>query len=172
MPMDEAPAEDGSIGPAPDLANSSARHAPPPPRGASLGRQKPPPALASGGLLSYVFPNGCQIRAYPNLNKYEALCSNPLHGRCVLTRTWLPPASRAALRNPFQGRPLGLLAYFCETCDSEGHRSHTQHLRCAPTFVERQAARARLKAKSGTETLFGLERARGDDEESEPEVCV
>lgn len=156
-PPDLAPGSSGDV--ALVAASGASRVAPP---------QGLPPQPRSP-LLHFVFENGAQIRAFPNIQKFKGLCPNSLHGRCVLTRTWAPANAGAKVRNPFQGRPLGLLAFFCESCDTlQGHTSHL----CAPTLEQRKDARQRLRAQPAADFLFSFEREKAEGEDTEPDMLL
>jgi len=123
----------------------------------------------AGGLPThFVFENGAQIRWYPNLRKSEGICSNAAHGRCVLTRTAQPARGRTLGTNPWQGRPLGKIAFFCLNCDCDAFNSKATHLYMEPSVEERRAAREALKAQPRAARLFTFERKRFDGEPEEP----
>ena len=124
-------------------------------------------AGAIGPDRSYCFPNGSEIRAYPNIGKYEAICSNPAHGRCILTRTYRMPARRSHA-NPYQGRPLGKLSFFCMSAFHAQHVSHITHIECDPTLEERSEARADLTQDPMSEGIRSFERPQADGEGDEP----
>ena len=150
------------------------------PKASAKSESGGPSALAAGSAdapaheqpLVVHLENGSSIRAYRNLHLFEATCSNKsAHGRCVMSRTWRPASSAVARgANPFQGRPLGLLAFFATnsfTCCTK-----LQHQHLAPTKAERREARRALRAMPMTQALFDCERCRGPDEDSEPDFIA
>ena len=102
-----------------------------------------------------------------------AECSNPLHGRCVRTKTLKGPADRlkakALAAKKGQGRPVGYLAAWL--AKSAGCESKASHWDVAITKPERRAARDAVKADDSVDATFilGAEFGKGADEDSEPD---
>jgi hypothetical protein len=162
-PAAPLPAE---IGPC-EAASSSAG-----PPIAAVGGDAPPPVARHGkALATVVLPNGA-ISVYAN-NNFQATCSNAAAGhggRCRLTRRRLGHPTR---KHAPQGRPLGLMAAWLENTAA----ATTQAIHCEPFLVActpfelRRAARGRASLLLGWAALAGYERAQGDGELSEPEIC-
>lgn len=99
-----------------------------------------------------------------------AHCENPLHGRCVKTKTMKAP-KRAMQSTRGQGRPVGLLAaWLAKGEDASSKQEHWSAER-KPTFAERRAARDLVKAMSSadSEGILAAETCQAEGEGSEPE---
>ena len=107
---------------------------------------------------------------YSTSGLFYAYCRRCGHGaRCCKNRKSLEG------RSPAAGRPLGFLYWWLlqrlqhldgEDC-GKAHRAD-----CNPTWVQRREARDALKLVPGADQLFAAERdQRGDEPDSEPEVC-
>lgn len=106
-----------------------------------------------GGSLQYYF-KGC---------RFQAVCGNPAHGRCVLTRSSRPGVSGKL------GRPLGLMAAWLR---QSGVDSQQQHVYLpTPTFEQRVEARNELQRISGATVLFAHERPQLEHEGDEPDIA-
>lgn len=129
----------------------------------------PLPPRPNHDVVQYL-ENGARIIFFKHSNTFEATCGNSAsHGRCRLTRSAMPPQGQAALRHPFQGRPLALLYTWACNCSQADRK---EHLHWKPTFEERLATR-RLIIASSAETLRQLaasERERFEHEGEEPEI--
>lgn len=134
-------------------------------------------APQEGGIgrdVVFHLPGGSgRIAYYPRIQRFEATCPAwESHGRrCRLTRTARPASDANLLRNPFQGRCLGLLAAWCAQHDQPTARDH---LSFRPTRSARQTARRELMALDpnlATE-LENAERPREEDEDTEPDFIM
>lgn len=129
-------------------------------RGASgaLGKQRRPPA-------AYVEVSGGSIAFYTSNKVFQAMCSNPFHGACVLTRK----NTRLAHMG---GRPLGLMMSWlamAPVCDTkEAHWEALAELLDNKEF--RAAQREVLAATAGGAELLAYERAASPGEDLEPTV--
>ena len=112
--------------------------------------------------LNYVCDSG-RITYYESSGSFAAYCSNPDHGRCVLTRT-----SRAG-RSRGQGRPLGKLVAWLVANDQADAR---QHMKFQPDFESRCMLRALCKGDPMFDALCEKERPKNLEsaEDSEPDV--
>lgn len=117
--------------------------------------------LPSGGLLRY----------YPEHDTLNAVCDNPSHDDCRLSRT-----CKAGKGNPKkgsktfgQGRPIGMLTAWLEDCLSfDTQKSHCHD--CKPSLKDRQKARTLVMGlPGGPEFCRLVEREKRASEESEPE---
>lgn len=108
---------------------------------------------------------GGTIIYYARSGNFSAVCDNPLHGRCILTRTSKP--SRSAARAG-QGRPLGHLAAWLACNDQVG--GHAEHMSFVPSHVERVHWRGLYRDSAGWRYLETCERGRREGESSEPEM--
>ena len=87
----------------------------------------PPPAMAAPGRRNPLFrlPNELELHVaggkvtYYSRGFFTATCSNPLHGKCVLSR------SAEAGRKSSQGRPLSFLV--CWLSQGPGHLTKADH---------------------------------------------
>ena len=103
---------------------------PPPPYAPPAGgrrRQRPEITVeVEGGSISY----------YASKNSFQAVCTNPFHGDCVLTRKCTTAAN-------MKGRPLGLLSAFLKCgstyTDKDAHWANIIHL--SYDFAERKQCR-------------------------------
>ena len=127
----------------------------------------PPPAFLPFDELPrdsfrFELPNGTVIIAYPGSLRWEAVCNNPKHGKCIMTRTMVAAHGNLLVSNPFQGRPLGLMAYFCFTC--KDYQTRAQHQQCVTTQSMRTPFRPKLRELPGSQQLFWYERGHPDEE--------
>lgn len=137
----------------------------------------PPPPLvpAPGGGLGrrsatvvFQVPGG-SIAYYESKRSFEAVCDNPSHGRCVVTRT-KNHRGQTPDGHPKGGRPVGFLAaWLARGSNVESKAQHWD----APQFEipaeERAAVRATIAASGESgRFLLGLERAQAPGEPEEP----
>lgn len=143
---------------------------------APLVAQPPPPPpplvpLARGsrsrGEATVNFPMG-RITFYESKGVFEAVCRNPLHGKCVLTRTSRCRAGTEGSETPLGGRPLGFLAAWLLKAEVGSKAEHWEPERMHNTLEERQAGRQVIRDAENGEALFAKERARGATEPEEP----
>ena len=120
--------------------------------GGALGRWSPQFLAASG-----------HFRFKPQDNSMCAHCHH--HGATVCRRSRVLTAGR----RHGQGRPIGMLTAWL--LGGEGI-SQAEHAALKPTLTERQAAREQLKTDGEGRELLNMERAKGLNESSEPEVIV
>lgn len=151
-------------GPGPHLA---APPPPPPPPSEEQPRRGHRRQGAGVGSAIVVFRWG-KIAFYESKNSFEAVCRNPAHGKCVLTRTAKARAT-AAGQMPKGGRPLGQMAAWLEQGGLPDKAAHWAAAVVNPSRAARSAARAAM-AQNGPE-LLAFERPRNEalGEESEPE---
>lgn len=164
MPL-EAPSEDApGQGP-------GAQAGPPPQEPAA--RPPPPPAenlVRVGGAATVLFPSG-RITFWPAGGKFEAICRNPAHGKCVLTRTHRAKQGLTPSGFPKGGRPLGLLAAWLLKADhTDSKEAHWSTDVLGSSFAEREAGRRFVETAPGGDMLLGLERPRAEGEPAEPET--
>lgn len=125
-------------------------------------------AVASQGrspALAVTFVPGGKLSCYSGRAIVEAVCSNPAHGKCVMTRTLMASSTPGRAG---QGRPLGFLAAWL----AAGLDAPTKAVHWAASGVaksNRQAARSALRAAPGGDALLSLERVRREGEDSEPD---
>lgn len=154
-------APDGAV--APSHASSPVAPPPPPP-------PEDEPARARGkAAVTVVFPWG-KIAYYASKNSFEAICRNPAHGKCVLTRSAKAKTTRAG-RPPAGGRPVGFMAAWLQHGDVASKADHWSPDVLRAPLAARKAGRAFVKgARYGTE-LLSYERPMAADqgETSEPE---
>lgn len=106
---------------------------------------------------------GGKITYYKNKNCFTATCNNPLHGKCVMTRTC--QASQNVYRKG-QGRPLGLLTSWLA---DNAQDSKLLHWMAAPTKQQRSHHRTSLSHSSQGLLLLEKERPQRADSDAEPE---
>lgn len=103
---------------------------------------------------------------YAGRRQMYAMCSQPNHNMCRMTRTVNGDSRR---RIAAKGRPLGFLTAWLQ----DGHMyasADAHHHECRPSWDDRRSAREFLHGVEGAEQLFAAERERIPDEEaSEPE---
>ena len=149
----EGPASGSSASGTPDLTHAAA---PAPPRG-----RKP--------AASTFFVPGGKLVGYATGNIIVAECSCAAHGKCIKEKTVNPSNWRSRER---QGRPIGYLgAWLAKGLHNDTKADHWREA-MEPTLADRNAFRAWLKTHSDNADVVGLlgfERAKRDDEESEPE---
>ena len=95
-----------------------------------------------------------------------ATCSNPRHGKCVMSRSTLVGRALG------QGRPLGLMKAWLQlgrTCPSkEAHWDKSLW----PDLAARRLARVELETMDGALDILGCERPQRPGEGSEPDVVL
>ena len=107
-----------------------------------------------GGLISY----------YHKGKRFQAICPNADHGKCVLTRTGRAGAGGQG------GRPLGVMAH---SVLNHTQPKQVEHVYAPdPPLDARQLARETLKEVPGAHRLFKWERKLLAGEPEEPVVCV
>jgi hypothetical protein len=122
-----------------------------------------------GKANAVAFVPGGKISYYASKQDIEAFCTDPRHGKCVLTRRMTGAKQAGRLG---QGRPLGLatawLAKGSECATKEDHKLAALTL----SKEERAAGRLSLQAISGSDVsaLFANERPCDADEGEEPDV--
>lgn len=142
----------GSSNPAP---------APPPPLAA------PEPRARSSASAMVALPFG-KIAYYDSKKSFEAICRNPDHGKCVLTRS--ARGKQVAGKPSRAGRPLGFMAAWLQKAGDLGSKEeHWSHEAMHPSRAERIAARATLKQLHEGPELLSFERPKAEGERSEPE---
>ena len=154
-----------STPPAPDAAPPAE-----PPRGAEADAADVIPdvavararAVAARSAAELVLEIDGGVLSYYRQGIFTATCSNPLHHRCVLTRT-----ARAG-RAPAQGRPLGLLASWLAMGTAVESKEEHWDKTTWPSFEDRRAAREALAQQDDAWPFFGFERAEREGEGAEP----
>lgn len=100
---------------------------------------------------------------YESKKVFQAVCANPLHGRCVLTR--VVPGSGVLASSSSQSsrrRPvLGLMAAWLNNNHQATKEGHWSADALAPSLESRRAARLLLHMTEGGEELFSFEGSRG-----------
>jgi hypothetical protein len=119
----------------------------------------PPPAEAF-----LVLPGGHTITWYP-YGRFKVMCKHLGHVRCTKERV-SSPGRRLA-----QGRPIGFLLWWLSIASD--HVNAFDHMRIYddPTVHERYVARTAFVAIIGSAGFLNRERAKREDEDSEPEDC-
>lgn len=124
--------------------------------------------MGQGRAAAIVFVDGGKLSLYENRMIVEAVCRNPTHGKCVLTRS----LNASTGRRVEQGRPLGLMVAWL--AKGAGLPSKAEHWSPEhwPSFTERCTGRAALKALAMPDSvaLLAAERAKRPGEASEPEA--
>lgn len=116
------------------------------------------------------FPSCGKISFYAGDNRFEAVCSchTPTgSSRCILTRT-----SAGSNRKKSQGRPLGLLAAWLLNAEVMGTKDdHCNRLWLLSSLSkeDRLAARRYLASLPAGPNLLACERAKAQNEDSEPD---
>lgn len=113
--------------------------------------------------VEVLMPNGHAIVYYATTHQFVAQCKLPGHTKCFKTRTAKPTAKG---RGSAQGRPLGHLAAWLAKAQDFGDKG--SHFAYKPQLAERQAARALLRSRLGSDGLLAKERPKQDDESEEP----
>jgi hypothetical protein len=116
-------------------------------------------AKVPGDAFAWV-PGG-KITFYDNKKSFEAVCSNPAHGRCVMTRTILP-----RLTKPSQGRPLGLMSAWLAAGPAAPNKE--THWLFLPSHDARVEHRHGLMGTGGGPALVECERPLREGEIAEP----
>lgn len=146
------------------------------PSGASVMVPPPPPppeeelARARGrAAVAVIFPWG-KIAYYASKNSFEAICRNPAHGKCVLTRSAKGKVSRAG-KLPAGGRPLGFMASWLQQGHVGSKADHSSQSVMHAPLARRIAARNFVKGARFGADLLSYERPKAEDqgEGSEPE---
>lgn len=113
---------------------------------------------------------GC-ITFYAKHGRFQATCSQPGHGKCIITR-YLGKDS-VERPKPGRGRPCGLMAAWLHdtrfTCAS-AHKS--PWVQTGYTHAQRQAAREDLKSQPHGDILVAMERPNEYGEPEEPFVVA
>ena len=152
------------------VPNCAAESAPPTPGPAreprkDVGRSRGPKSNVD---LRLQFENHGEIRYNIIQKNFFAVCA--LHGHdCKRSRASTEAAAKNILRNPGQGRPLGLLAAWL--MKGARHKDSFSHKNCMSTIArsERVDARKLLKTSPGFHEFSELERAKFSGEDSEPD---
>lgn len=159
---EEAPAGNAAPAPAPKVAPAPAP--PPPVRGVAargIGGMAAATAVLRHGKISYYHTKGGQ---------FEAVCRNPNHGKCVLTRkAHARPTAEGMV--PKGGRPLGFLAAWLERGDVPDKASHWAPEVMRASREARLSGRNLIKEAHHGPELLAFERPKVAelDEASEPE---
>lgn len=132
----------------------------------------PPPAAGvrmqwgprGHGEATVEFPCG-KITYWSSKGVFEAICRNPAHGKCVLTR------SAKARRNTEQrgGRPLGFLAAWLLKAEQAADKTeHWSQEFMHSSLEDRVAGRTYIAVSDNGEDLLSKERAPVPNEPEEP----
>lgn len=130
----------------------------------------PPPEVfrvRGNAAVLVAFPWG-RIAYYESKHSFEAVCRNPAHGKCVLTRSSRGRAVGAG-KPPRCGRPLGMMAAWLLKGHVGSKEEHWAPENLQAGRAERQAGRDFIKGAAHGHTLLSHERPKADGEASEPE---
>ena len=117
-----------------------------------------------------VFPAG-KISFYDSKNTFEAICRNPKHGKCVLSRTRNAAKSKDPNAVPKGGRPLGFLGAWLLQAHCETKAEHWSYANLRPSREARGGARNFIKKAHNGMDLLSKERPQKTElEDSEPET--
>lgn len=135
---------------------------PPPPEPANARRR-------GRGHDTVVFPWG-KITFYESKGgAFEAICRNPAHGKCVLTRGARgKPGASSSTSAPRGGRPLGFLAAWLAKGDAASKEEHWSDVCIRPSLAARQAGREFVRSALHGEALMARERPAVPGEPPEP----
>jgi len=115
----------------------------------------------------YYLKNGGKFAYYRKSKTVYCTCPNPLHGKCILSRTCASEDAKEA------GRPLGICTYFLNTAFSlpAGQNTKTAHFKLVRdcTRAQRVVSREILKKQPGSQALLDCERRIKANEPEEPE---
>ena len=116
-------------------------------------------------------PHLGKIRYYRHERHLVAVCTNPEHQDCRMTRTLdeAPRLGKPGSKSAGQGRPLGLMvAWLRKQFDYSSQQGHLKT--CKPDLESRQEARRELRDMPRGEQFLGYERAVRPGEPEEPEA--
>ena len=116
-------------------------------------------------------PHLGKLRYYRHEKHVIAVCSNPEHHDCRMTRTLEEPprVGKPGSKSAGQGRPLGLmLAWLQKQFDYSTQQAHLKS--CKPDLESRQEARRELRGMPRGEAFLAYERALRPGESEEPEA--
>eukprot|EP00971_Amphidinium_carterae_P296703 5894053-Amphidinium_carterae.2 len=120
------------------------------------------------------FPDNMgKISYHHGRQSFEAVCLNPAHQPCVLTRT--SKGRKAKKGTTVAGRPLGFLSAWllhADLCSNKEEHWSKQWWTDTLTVKARTDARAELKTFTNGEKLVTYEREAEDGEDSEPETLA
>ena len=179
-PAEQPPPPASSDAPAPPTPPAEAVRSPPPAsEPAAEDQAQPPPAQLrrrgsavgprgpTGIADSTIMVLGGKISYYANKNTFEAVCDNPLHGRCVMSRTSRGRSSKAGKA---AGRPLGFLLCWLEQNGCQTKAQHWDRGLWQYDLTARQAARRKLMDTPGGPELAAWERPPARGEGLEPDT--
>lgn len=164
-----AAASSGQAAAAPASAPAEVVAPPPPPPSAAPADGAHRDARPRRGATATVQTDGGSLSYYPSKSAFEAVCDNPHHGRCVLTRTSkAKPDNRSGMTQG--GRPVGFMLSWLAA--GQGLPSKAAHW--APEVLAQplgaRAAMRRLAATTPSgRTLLSCERPAAEGEAPEPE---
>ena len=116
-------------------------------------------------------PHLGKLRFYRHEKHIVAVCTNPEHRDCRMTRTLeeAPRIGKPGSKSAGQGRPLGLMvAWLRKQFDYSTQQAHLKS--CKPDLESRQEARRELREMPHGEQFLGYERALRPGEPEEPEA--
>ena len=148
----------------PDLGSPTVVEVAPPAGAATVSSASSSSAariIRESAEISCEVPGG-RITYYKSKDSYQAVCSNPAHSNCVMTKTC---RASAALARYGQGRPLGFLAAWLNNNQQPTKFNHWQ---VAPNFQDRKLHRLQLAATDGGRLLLAKERQQREDSDIEP----
>lgn len=137
---------------APEAA--SAQDEPPTPPMAPPGQEARP---RGRGAATVVFPWG-KITYYASKRSFEAICRNPAHGKCVLTRS-----AKGRKTEPRGGRPLGFMAAWLQQGHVASKEVHWSPEVLNSSLPARIAGRNFVRAANQGLDLLSFERPRAAD---------
>eukprot|EP00959_Pyramimonas_sp_CCMP1952_P373358 7818968-Pyramimonas_sp.AAC.1 len=125
---------------------------------------EPHPKAAAVPADATIRVAGGAIKFYSKYNNFEAICSNPGHGCCVMRRTPLAKTLHGPDGLPRGGRPIGFLVAWLSLAMSTGSREeHKDKLRVY-NFTRPVACRMRfrdiVRLDPSSPVLFGKERGQ------------
>lgn len=125
------------------------------------------PRVRGNAAVLVTFPWG-RIAYYESKRSFEAVCRNPAHGKCVLTRSSRGRGGGPGVP-PRGGRPLGLMAAWLLRGNVAGKGEHWAPANLHGDRSARRAGRNFIKAPAHGFALLSHERPKADGEGSEPE---
>lgn len=164
QPPDEDEAQGSAASGAVNAPDEPSAPCPPPP---------PEPEAPAGprgkANVTVVFPWG-KISYYASKQAFEAICRNPRHGTCVLTRAARAKAGKSGERFP-GGRPIGFMAAWLQQGQVASKQAHWAPEVLEASHAARRAGRRFVKDAHNGPQLLGFERPKMVDagENFEPE---
>ena len=108
---------------------------------------------------------GGRIAFFEGAGFFQAVCNNPLHDRCIMTRSCRAKGGQGK----FGGRPVAFLAAWLEDNGQVDKAAHWRFADLRLSLEDRLAQRAMIQADAEKSELLRHERPKVDGEDSEPE---